>query len=333
MDSNISHARTGRSTRRRFTQTVAAFAVGAPTMLRAQGNPVKILVGFPAGAGTDAIARLLAEKLRGPLGAPVVVENRTGAGGQLAAQALKNAAPDGNTWLISHDHTISILPQVVKSPGFDPQADFVAAAGFATFAIVLALSGGTPARTFEEYINVIRRRPGARDTIGVPAPGSIPEFIVQLIAAKYRLDFQAAPYRGSAPLMNDMLANQIAAGVGATPDFIENHRAGKLRIVAAVGAKRQLLLPDVPTFGELGLPNLGELPYYGFFGPARTPQPVVDRFGKALAFVLGLPEVSEKLTAMGMTVGFEPQRQFAAHVRAYTQVWTKIIKDSGFKPQ
>ena len=112
-------------------------------------------------------------------------------------------------------------------------------AGFATFANVLAVSGGTPAKTLDEYLKWVRTQRGGKDTIGVPAPASIPEFLVKMIGTKYKLDVQAAPYRGSAPMMADMLGNQISAGIASVPDFIENHKAGKLRIVATIGAKRQ----------------------------------------------------------------------------------------------
>ena len=297
------------------------------------GTPIKLLVGFPAGAGTDAIARTLGEKLKDELGVPVVVENRAGAGGQIAAQALKAAPADGHTFFLTHDHSISILPQVVKNPGFNPATDFVPVAGFATFANVLAVSGGTPAKSIDEYITWAKTQKGGKETIGVPAPGSIPEFLVKLMSDKYKLDLQAAPYRGSAPMTADMLGNQIAAGIASVPDFIENHKAGKVRIVATIGAKRQPLLPGVPTFTELGFTNLDDYPYYGIFGPTGTPQPMIDRFGTALQKVLAMPDVKDKLTTMGLNVGYEPQAAFGQRVKNYTQTWEGIIKASGFVPQ
>jgi tripartite-type tricarboxylate transporter receptor subunit TctC len=328
-----------RSITRRSALTLAGAAVTAPlAAVRAQQSglpdrPLKILVGFPAGGGTEAIARTLAEKLKDELGVPVVVENRGGAGGQIAAQALKAAPADGHTLFLSHDHSISILPQVVKNPGFNPAQDFVPVAGFATFANVLAMSGGTPAKSVGEYVNWVRTQGGGKGTIGVPAPASIPEFLVKMIGDKYKLDLQAAPYRGSAPMMADMLGNQINAGIASVPDLIENHKAGKLRIVATLGAKRQPLLPQVPTFAELGFSNLDDLPYYGIFAPVGTPQPVIDRYGAALAKVLAMPDVRDKLTGLGLTVGYEPQGQFAGRVRSYTQTWERIIQASGFKAQ
>lgn len=321
---------THRPLRRALLAGLLSLAAG---LVHAQGStPIRILVGFPPGGGTDAIARTLADKLKDQLGVPVVVDNRAGAGGQIAAHALKAAAPDGHTFFLSHDHSISILPLVTKNAGFDPSVDFVPVAGFATFANALAVSGGTPAKSVAEYVRFVQGN-GGKDTIGVPAPASIPEFLVGMIGTKYKLDLQAAPYRGSAPMMGDMLGNQIKAGVGSVPDFMENHKAGKVRIVAVIGDKRQAILPDVPTFAELGIAGLEELPYYGVFAPAGTPAPVLERFNQALAKVVAIPEVRDQLTAMGLTVAYQPQAPFAQRVKSYTATWDRIIKASGFTPK
>ncbi len=293
---------------------------------------IRILVGFPPGGGTDAIARTLAEKLKDELGASVIVENRPGAGGQIAAHALKSAAPDGTTFFISHDHTISILPLVMKNPGFDPAKDFVPVAGFATFVNALALSAGTPAKNFNDYVAWVKGH-GGKSAIGIPAPASVPEFLVKVIGDKYGLDLVSAPYRGSAPMIGDMLSNQIPAGVGSVPDFIENHAAGKIRVVAVLGDTRQAALPDVPTFAQLGLAGFEDVPYYAFFAPAGTPQAAIDQFSAALSKVTSQPEVRERLTRWGLTVQFMPQAQLAARERAYSQRWAQIIKKSGFQPQ
>jgi len=308
------------------------FSLAAGLVQAQSSAPVRILVGFPPGGGTDAIARVLADKLKDQLGVPVVVDNRAGAGGQIAAQALKAAPADGHTFFLSHDHSISILPLVTRNPGFDPATDFVPVAGFATFANALAVSAGTPAKSLPEYVKFVQGN-GGKDTVGVPAPGSIPEFLVGMVGTKYKLDLQAAPYRGSAPMMQDMLGNQIKAGVASIPDFMENHKAGKLRIVAVIGDKRQAVLPDVPTFAELGVAGLEDLPYYGLFAPAGTPAPVIEHFNQALAKVIAMPDVREQLTTMGLTVAFQPQAQFAQRVKTYTQTWDRIIKASGFQPK
>ena len=309
-----------------------ALALSCGLSAAQSAKPIKILVGFPPGGGTDAVARILADKLKDELGAPVVVENKPGAGGQLAAQTLKASPADGTVLFLSHDHTISILPQVVKNPGFDPAHDFVPVAGFATFVNAMAVSGGTPAKSFNEYVAWVKSQ-GGKSAVGIPAPASTPEFLVKVVGEKFKLDLVAAPYRGSAPMMADMLGNQIPAGVGSVPDLIENHKAGKVRVVAVLGAKRQAALPDVPTFSELGLSGLEDMPYYGIFAPVGTPQATIAQYGSALQKVLAMPDVHQQLTQMGLTVGYMSSSQLAQRERAYTQVWAKLIKASGFQPQ
>ncbi len=326
-----------RPSRRAVLSTLAAAAlcgsgVAQATVTPLTGKTIRLLVGFPAGGGTDAIARVLAEHLKDELGATLIVENKPGAGGQLAAQALKAAPADGLTLFLSHDHTISILPQVVKNPGFNPSADFVPVAGFASFVNALAVSGGTSAKSLADYVSSVKAQ-GGKGSVGVPAPASTPEFLVKVIGEKYKLDLVAVPYRGSAPMMADMLGNQIPAGVGSIPDFIENHKQGKIRVVAVLGGKRQAVMPDVPTFSELGLAGLEDMPYYGVFAPTGTPKATIEVFSAALAKVIAKPVVLERLTAMGLSVGHMTGEQLGQRERAYSAVWAKLIKQSGFQPQ
>jgi tripartite-type tricarboxylate transporter receptor subunit TctC len=154
-----------------------------------------------------------------------------------------------------------------------------------------------------------------------------------MLGERFRLDLVAAPYRGSAPMITDMLGNQIAAGVGSVPDFIENHRAGRLRIVAVMGASRQALLPDVPTLREAGLPGFEELPFYGLFAPAGTPKAALEPWSAALAKVIAQREVRARLSAMGLSVGFMSGEQLGSRERAYSATWAKLIKASRFQPQ
>ena len=314
-------------------KTLVVSALLAAGLAQAQSGPIKLMVGFPPGGGTDAIARILADKLKDQLGVPVLVDNKAGAGGQIAAQALKAAPADGNTLFLSHDHTITILPLVVKNPGYDSAKDFVPVAGFATFVNGMAVSGGTPAKSMAEYVAWVQKQGAGQDTVGVPAPASVPEFLVKVIAQKYKLDLQSAPYRGSAPMMADMLGNQIHAGVGSVPDFIENQKAGKIRMVAVLGSARQAALPEVPTFAELGLAGFEDLPYYGIFAPRGTPQATIDKLGGAVAKVIALPDVHERLTTMGLSVGYMSSAQLASREQAYAKTWARIIKDSGFTAQ
>lgn len=312
--------------------TLAALAA-LPFAARAQdARPIRLLVGFPAGGGTDAIARLLAEALQASLGTTVLVENKPGAGGQIAAQALKAAPADGTTFFVSHDHTISILPLVLKNPGFDPARDFVPVAGFATFANAFALSGGTPAAGLPDYLATVKRQ-GGQASIGIPAPASVPEFLVKLLGEKNGLNLQGVPYRGSAPMIADMLGNQIPAGIGSVPDLITHHQQKKLKIVAVMGQQRQAVLPEVPTFAELGIAGFEDLPYYGLFAPAGTSPAVIERFSNALAGVIAQPGVRARLTELGLSVGMMTSTQLAARERAYSATWARIIKAGGFQPQ
>ncbi|MDR0224850.1 MAG: Bug family tripartite tricarboxylate transporter substrate binding protein [Burkholderiaceae bacterium] len=316
----------------RATGAAAASAALAPLAWAQSGTPIRILVGFPPGGGTDAIARLLADRLKDELGMTVIVDNRPGAGGQIAAQQLKAAPADGHTLFLTHDHTISILPQVVKKPGFDPVQDFVPVAGFATFVNALAVSSATPARNLAEYVQWVRQ--GARrGSIGIPAPASTPEFLVKLLGEHYRMDLVAAPYRGSAPMLADMLGNQIPAGIASVQDFMENHKAGKLRVIGVLGTRRQAAMPEVPTLAEQGVKGFEDMPYYGIYAPRGTPQAFIDRFSAGVAAVLKQSDVYDQLTGLGLTVGYMAPPQLAAREQAYSQVWAGIIRRSGFQPQ
>lgn len=324
--------------RRHFSQqllaAVAAGSLAAPSWAAGynKGKPVRLLVGFPPGGGTDVIARLLAEKMKDSLGTSVVVENKPGAGGQIAAQILKASPADGATFFVTHDHTISILPQVVKNPGFDPHADFVPVAGFASFVNAIAVSDGLGVRSFEAYLQWIKKQ-GGKSAVGIPAPASTPEFLVRVLNQRFKSDLVAVPYRGSAPMLADMMGNQIPAGIGSVQDFIESHKAGKIRVLAVLGGKRQQALPDVPTFSELGLPGLEDMPYYGMYAAASTPPEMVQAVSQAVAKAVAAPDVHAQLVGMGLSVGYMTPEQLLARERAYSAVWSRIIRDSGFQPQ
>ena len=222
---------------------------------------------------------------------------------------------------------------MVKNPGYEPARDFVAVGGFATFVNAFAVSGGTPAKSFTEYVQWVKTAGGSKGAVGIPAPASTPEFLVKLVGQKYQLDLVSAPYRGSAPMMADMLGNQISAGVASVQDFMENHKAGKVRVVGVLGTKRQASMPDVPTFDEMGLKGFEDLPYYGIYAPTGTPQKFITDFSNALAKVVAQPDAREHLTAMGLTVGYMSPQQLATREKAYTEAWTRIIKTSGFVAQ
>lgn len=293
---------------------------------------VRLLVGFSAGGGTDTAARLLAEHLRQELEVPVLVDNRPGAGGQIAAMALKSAPPNGTVLFVTNDHTISVLPQMLQNPGFDPARDFTPVAGFASYVSVFALSAAVPPRSFREYLAWLRKN-GGKGNVGIPAPASVPEFLVRAVADRTGLDLVAAPYRGAAPMLADLMAGQIPAGVAAVNDVVEAHNADKLRVVAVAGPARQAALPQVPTFTELGLSGFEDSGYYGIYAPAGTPPATVQRLSDAVRRVLEQPRVRERMAAMGLTVDYLTHPQMAAREHAYTQALGRLIESGGFRPR
>jgi tripartite-type tricarboxylate transporter receptor subunit TctC len=319
--------------KRNTIKALVASLVMVGSASHAQTGSIKLMVGFPAGGGTDVIARVLGEQLSQVLGTPVVVDNRAGAGGQIAAQALKAAPADGSVLFLSHDHTISILPLITKAPGFKPDTDFVPVAGFATFANGIALSGGVVDQSLEQFIKSTREQRQGKASIGVPAPNSVPEFLVKVLATQYKLDLVSVPYRGSAPMLADMLGNQIPAGVASVPDLIELQKAGKVRMVAVMGTTRQNVIPDTPTFAELGIKGFEDLPYYGIFAPKGTPTVTLERLGNAVAKVLDMPDVKQRLVAMGLTVEYMSSQALAQRESAYSKNWARIIEASGFQAQ
>ena len=319
--------------KRNTIKALTASLVMLGSASHAQTGSIKLMVGFPAGGGTDVIARVLGEQLSQVLGTPVVVDNRAGAGGQIAAQALKAAPADGSVLFLSHDHTISILPLITKAPGFKPDTDFVPVAGFATFANGIALSGGTADQSLEQFIKSTREQRQGKASIGIPAPNSVPEFLVKVLATQYKLDLVSVPYRGSAPMLADMLGNQIPAGVASVPDFIEFQKAGKVRMVAVMGTTRQAVIPDTPTFAELGIKGFEDLPYYGIFAPKGTPTATLERLSNAIAKVLDMPHVKQRLVAMGLTVEYMSGQALAQRESAYSKSWARMIEASGFQAQ
>ena len=251
----------------------------------------------------------------------------------IAAQALKAAPADGSVLFLSHDHTISILPLITKAPGFKPDTDFVPVAGFATFANGIALSGGMADQSLEQFIKSTREQRQGKASIGVPAPNSVPEFLVKVLATQYKLDLVSVPYRGSAPMLADMLGNQIPAGVASVPDFIELQKSGKVRMVAVMGTTRQAVIPDTPTFAELGIKGFEDLPYYGIFAPKGTPTATLERLSNAVVKVLDMPQVKQRRVAMGLTVEYMSGQALAQRESAYSKSWARMIEASGFQAQ
>ena len=316
----------------RRTALAALAASATPLFAQTQAlGAVRILVGFPAGGTIDVVARLLADKLKDELGAPVVVESRPGAGGLLAAQALKQAAPDGRTLLLSPDHTMVTIPLTLKNPGYDVAKDFMPVAQVARYLGALAVASNTGVKTLAEYVAFIKANPG-QASVGVPAPGSLQQFSLATISRAAGVPVTAVPYRGSQPLVQDLAAGQVPAGITALGDFLEFNTAGKLRVIATIDSRRAPQLPDVPTFTEQGM-KLDFNFWLGLFAPAGTAPATVQRLNAAVAKVLQLPDVRERMVKLV----FEPltgtPAALSERIATDTRYWEPIIKSSGWVMQ
>ena len=321
--------------RRKLVATLVAAPLlsALPQTLRAQssGAPVRILVGFPAGGTIDVVARVLADRMKDDLGVPVVVESRVGAGGQLAAQALKAAAPDGKTLMIAPDHTMVVVPLTLKDPGYDTARDLMAVGQVARYVGAFAVSSNIRVKNFTEFLAWARANP-ALANVGIPAPGSKPHFGMLALARETRVALTTVPYKGSAPLVQDLLGGQIAAGTTALGDFLDHHAAGKLRIIGVIDPRRVPQIPEVQTFAEQGFKL--DLNYWlGMFAPAKTPGPVIERINAALSKALAQPDVRERMVKMVFEPAGGSPGAMTDVMQADTRYWEPLVKASGWAMQ
>ena len=314
--------------RPRMLCAVLGLAIGA--YASAQDGPVRILVGASPGGTSDVIARLIVDRMKTSLGTTIVVENRPGASGMLAAEALKNAAPDGKTLMISPITVTVFAPLTHTKLRYDPIKDFAPVSLAATFQLALAVGPGSPAKTLHEYIAWVRANP-AKATYGTPTAGGPPHFFGVMLARAAGVDLVFVPYKGGAPLVTDLVGGQVPAGITALSEMIKQHQSGKVRILASSGAQRSPAAPDVPTFKELGFAAIEGTGWQAFHTTAGTPRPTVDRLSTAIASAIKAPEVSERLLAIGLEpVGSTPD-ELASRVAEDTARWAPIVKASGFR--
>lgn len=305
---------------------VCALAVASPV---AAQDAVRVLVGFPPGGGADLIARLAADKAREALGVAVVVENRPGAGGQIAAEALKNAAPDGKTLMASPVAVTVIAPLTHRKLAYDPEKDFAAVSLAVNFQLAFTVGPATPATTLAEYVAWVKGD-SRRGSFGVPAAGSLPHFFGLLLGRAIGTELVHIPYKGGAPLLNDLIGGQIPAGVDVLSEAIPQHRAGKVRILASSGAKRSAIANEIPTFTELGYPQIQGDGWFAFHAPAKTPAATIERLSAAFGGAIRAPDVTERLAK----IGFEPVGSTAAELARRMAEdrarWAPVVKASGF---
>ncbi|MDH4094488.1 MAG: Bug family tripartite tricarboxylate transporter substrate binding protein [Betaproteobacteria bacterium] len=311
-------------------RTIAALALALTSLgTHAQQGTIKFLVGFPAGASLDAMTRMVAEKMQASLGQNVIVENRAGAAGQIAMNALKTSPADGTVLVMTPLVTVVTAPHIQKLP-YDPFADFAPVAHTADFLFAFAMGPATPAKSLKEYVGLVKQD-AKYGNYASAATGSLPHFFSLLFAEKAGLKMNHIGYRGTAAAMTDLLGGQIAAFMGTVSDVAPQHKAGKIVAVATSGATRSKHLPDIPTFKELGYDIEGG-GWYAAYAPAGTPAATIDRLSKAIIAALKEPDVRQRLDNYGMEPsGLGPAELARIHKRDY-DLWGPVIKASGFKP-
>lgn len=291
---------------------------------------IKVIVGYPAGGTADAAARVFAEGLQKQLGVNVIVDNKPGAGGQLAAEQFRSLPADGTNLLFANSHMFSTLPLTSRSVKYDPVKDFTPVARLATFEVALAVSPKQPAKTLQEYVALARGNSAARD-FGVPAAGSGPHFVGYVVGKKEGVELMPVPYKGGAPLLADLMGNHLTAAVDALGGLQQAHGTGKVRILAVTGPARNASLPDVPTFAELGFDKLQASSWVGLFAPNGTSPAYIARISAAVNEVARMPSTKANLSSSGFDVAAGNPQQLAQSVRGELALWEPIIRESGFK--
>jgi tripartite-type tricarboxylate transporter receptor subunit TctC len=308
-----------------------ACCLGVSQPAAAQEGTIRIVLGFPAGASSDLLTRLLADHMRAALGQAVIVENRVGAGGQIANEAVKNAAPDGHTLLMTPVATMSIYPHSYAKLRYDPFKDFAPLAHLAKFQLALGVSAKVPAATLAEYVALVKKDPNAGYYASASA-GSIPHFFGVMFGRAAGIDMIHVPYKGTAQVLQALAAGEIVAASTLAADIGALARAGKARILATTGRKRSPAFPDVPTFRESGY-DIEGTGWYGLFAPAATPTKIVARLSAAAMDAMRAAQVRSRLESLGVEpTGLGP-RELAAIMKRDYERWGPVIQASGFKAE
>jgi tripartite-type tricarboxylate transporter receptor subunit TctC len=307
---------------------LALALLGASIPAQAQDKALRIIVSTPAGAAMDSLGRLLADRMRVSLAQTVIVENRTGAGGRIAAEYVKAAAPDGNTIMLVPFAVMVPIPLTHRNLSYDVFNDFAPVAHVASFDLGLAVGPAAAAKTLGEYLAMAKTNPRLV-SFGTPGAGSLPHFFGIMVGRGVGVEMLHIPYKGSAPAVTDLLGGQIAAIVVTVADVSELHRTGKARVLASSGARRSQALPDVPTFRELGY-DIEATPWYALFAPKNAPRGSLERISAAAVGVLKTPEVRERLLKSGLLPTGSTPDELAAILKADYEKWGPVIKASGF---
>jgi len=293
-------------------------------------RPVRIVLGFAAGGPTDILSRIIGDQLSKSLGAPMVVENRVGAGGNIAATVVAHSPADGYTLLMGGNSSLVINPSLYETLPFDPIKDFAPISQVFVAANVLAVPSELPIKTVAELVALANANPG-KLSYGHAGVGTSQHLAAELFKYMAHIDIAPVPYRGTTALMPDLLANRITMSFANISNVMPLAREGKLRALAITSIKRSALAPDLPTMAESGFPGFEAVPWFGLLAPAGTPQPVIDKVHDETVKVMAMPEVRKKFDELGLeSVGNTPA-EFAAIIRKETPEWAKVIKEADIR--
>jgi tripartite-type tricarboxylate transporter receptor subunit TctC len=293
-------------------------------------KPVKILVGFSPGGSNDVVARLLAPRLAAGLGQQVVVDNRPGAGGNIAASALLNAPADGHTLLMCTTGTLSILPHLLKSMPFDTEKDIVPVTQIANAPYMLLVNAALPIKSVKELVAYAKQKPGELN-FASSGSGTGGHLAGEMLRSRAGIDIVHVPYKGTGTAITDLLAGQVSMIFDQPVSSMQYVRAGKLRALAVAGPHRLAAFPDIPTVSEAGLPDFDPVTWAGLCAAKNTPPAVVDRLQREVARVLAMPDIARKLAGDGLEpVGSTPS-QFKGFLEADRRKWGRAVKDADVK--
>lgn len=320
------------STRRRLALSWACAATAAlvagPTVAQEQ-PPARILVGFPAGGSFDAVARILADKLKTELGRPVVVDNKAGAGGRIAVDVLKGSPADGSVVMLGPDALTALYPFTFRKLNYDPRKDLVPIGTVAEFAFAFAVGAEPKVSSWAEYVAWARANPN-KANYGIPALGSPHQFFGMVLGNAINVPMQNVPFQGSAPIALALIGGQISSTIDVASSLVENHRAGKIRMLAVSSPARIPQAPEVPTFTELGFPTVTGMGFNALYAPAGTPAAAVAAWNKGVMNVLAQPDVRERLATMGYIPVGKGTDELVQRQDTSARRWEPVIKASGF---
>ena len=318
--------------RRRFAAAIVAapaLALGLAGAARAQtGKRLTIVLTVPPGTASDSLARLIGEHLRARLNRTVVVESKAGGGGVVAVQYMRQFEADGSYILLAPSSAISLLPMFTKQPPFDSERDLVPLLDGAAAPHTITVNSSLGVNSFAEYIDYVRRNP-KQGSIGTPSPAGLASLLVYQIRKSLNVDVQHVPYKGGSPLLGDLLGGQIPASASVLPDYLADHRAGKLKILAHASEKRTVLAPAIPTFVELGYPSLVAVTSFGFFARSGTDPAVINEYNTAINEGLAAPAIVERLHQMGLEPVGGGAADYRRKLAAERTRWAGLIKETG----